>query len=209
MRSGCSIRACSASAARSTPTRTAASGWRRSSGGTSGSTTAPSSSTTRAKSGKQQLHSFTDPAVREILAALKRRRGPDPTLLAYRGARWVAVRSDEINAYIKATAGDEFSAKDFRTWHATVFAAVALAESPPAASRAARERAIVDAVAETAERLGNTPAVCRASYIDPRVIERYRAGETIASTLARLGRRDRQAPKTRQRLELAVIRLLE
>ena len=161
------------------------------------------------KSGKQQLHSFTDPAVREILAALKRRRGPDPTLLAYRGARWVAVRSDEINAYIKATAGDEFSAKDFRTWHATVFAAVALAESPPAASRAARERAIVGAVAETAERLGNTPAVCRASYIDPRVIERYRAGETIASTLARLGRRDRQAPKTRQRLELAVIRLLE
>ena len=65
------------------------------------------------------------------------------------------------------------------------------------------------AVAETAERLGNTPAVCRASYIDPRVIDRYRAGETIASTLARLGRRDRQAPKTRQRLELAVIRLLE
>ena len=86
----------------------------------------------------------------------------------------MTVRSDEINAYIKATAGDEFSAKDFRTWHATVLAAVALARARPPASRAARERAIVRAVAEAAGGSATPRPSCRASYIDPRVIERYR-----------------------------------
>ena len=138
----------------------------------------------------------------------KRRRGGGSSLLAYENARWVTVRSEDINTHLKEIAGVEFSAKDFRTWHATVLAAIALAESPPGTSKAGRERAIVHAIEQAAERLGNTPAVCRASYVDPRLIERFRANDTIAGTLARIGRSDRSRSATRQKIERAVASLL-
>ncbi len=84
--------------------------------------------------------------------------------------------------------GEEFSAKDFRTWHATVLAAVGLAVSEPAAAaNGSRKRAVARVVREVADYLGNTPAVARASYIDPRVIELYEKGVTIAPALGRLG----------------------
>jgi hypothetical protein len=155
------------------------------------------------------VQSFTDPEVQEILRALKRRRAGGPSLLAYKDSHWALVRSADINAHIKEIAGAEFSAKDFRTWHATGFAAIALAESPPATSKAGRERAIVHATEQAAERLGNTPAVSRASYIDPRLIDRFRANATIARTLARIGRSDRSKPATRQKIERAVVALLD
>jgi DNA topoisomerase-1 len=80
-----------------------------------------------AKSGIQRVHQITDPAAVVLVTALKRRRGGGSSLLAYRrGRRWHAVRSDDINDYLKAQIGEEFSAKDFRTWNATVLAAVAL-----------------------------------------------------------------------------------
>src|SRR5919201_204091 len=115
----------------------------------------------RAKGGKRHLQSIADPTVLPTLRALKRpggRRG----LLAYRDhGRWVDVRSDEINEYIRAVCGGEFTAKDFRTWNATVLAAVALArEGGEATTRAARRRAIKAAVEEVADYLDNTPAVC-------------------------------------------------
>jgi DNA topoisomerase IB len=82
------------------------------------------------------------------------------------------VTATDINGYLAEVTGGEFTAKDFRTWHATVLAAVGLAVSEHAAgTAAARKRAISRAVAEVAGYLGNTPAVARASYIDPRVIE--------------------------------------
>ena len=86
--------------------------------------------------------------------------------------------------------------------------AIALAEATPGTSKAGTKRAIVDAVEQAAERLGNTPAVCRASYIDPRLIERFQAKATIAGALARIGRSDRNKPATRQKIERAVIALL-
>ena len=129
------------------------------------------------KSGQRRLASVLDPAVRELVAQLKRRRGGGPDLLAFkRGRAWVDVRSDDINDYIKEQTGGDFTAKDFRTWSATVLAAVAMATSfPQARSRTARQQAISRAVKEVAHYLGNTPAVCRASYIDPRVFDRYRS----------------------------------
>jgi len=94
------------------------------------------------------------------------------------------VRSEDINAYLKEATGDGFSAKDFRTWNATVLAAVALAVSGEvAASPTGRRRAITRAVKEVAHYLGNTPAVCRASYIDPRVFDAYRGGLIIRPAL--------------------------
>src|SRR3954449_4884617 len=133
-----------------------------------------------AKSGKRRVQSVVDPEIAVVVEQLKRRRGGGQELLAYkRGGRWVDVRSADINAYIKEITGEDFSAKTFRTWGATVFAAVALAVSPARDSKTARKRAVTRAIKEVAHHLGNTPAVARASYIDPRVIDRYFDGYVI------------------------------
>ena len=99
-------------------------------------------------------------------------------LLAYRdGRRWRDVRSADINAYLKELLGEEHSAKDFRTWHATVLAAIDIARVPAAGDgERAAKRSIATTVRRVADHLGNTPAVCRASYIDPRVFDRFREG---------------------------------
>lgn len=138
-----------------------------------------------AKSGKRRVHAVVDPEVHAIVARLKRRRGGGPELLAFReGRRWRDLRSTDVNEYLKHAAGGDFSAKDFRTWNATVLAAVALAVSGEVAgSRTGRKRAMSRAVKEVAGYLGNTPAVCRASYIDPRVFDAYQGGLTIGPAL--------------------------
>ena len=141
-----------------------------------------------AKSGKRRIQSVVDPEVYRVIEALKHRRGGTPELLAWRRQRtWVDVKSVDINAYVKEATGGDFTAKDFRTWNATTLAAVALAVSAGATSPTARKRAITRAVKEVAHYLGNTPTVCRSSYIDPRVVDRFQAGETIASCLPNLG----------------------
>jgi DNA topoisomerase IB len=142
-----------------------------------------------AKFGKEREHRVVDNQVYRVVAALMRRRGGGEELLAFRnGQGWQDVRSEDINGYLKDVAGDEFTAKDFRTWHATVLAAVGLAVSVPAPkSRSSRVRVVARVVQEVADHLGNTPAVCRASYIDPRIIKLYERGQTIANTLERLG----------------------
>ena len=102
-----------------------------------------------------------------------------------------------------------YTAKDFRTWHATVPAAVGLAVSGQARTDSARKRAIARVVAEVAAYLGNTPAVARASYIDPRVIRHYENGRTIAAVLGDLGRDSGFGDlATRGRAESAVLKLL-
>jgi DNA topoisomerase-1 len=138
-----------------------------------------------AKSGQRRVQALVDPQASAIVAALKRRRGGGEELLAFKdGRRWRDVRSVDINAYIKELTGEGFSAKDFRTWNATVLAAVALGVSGEVAgTETGRKRAIVRAVKEVAHYLGNTPAVCRASYIDPRVFDAYRGGLVIHPAL--------------------------
>jgi DNA topoisomerase-1 len=139
-----------------------------------------------AKSGQRRIQSIVDPDVYEIVAELKRRRGGSPELLAYReGRRWRDLKSADINVYVKDVTGGDFSAKDFRTWNATVLAAQALAVSGEVArrSQSARKRAIARAVKEVARYLGNTPAVCRSSYIDPRVFDRFEGGLTIGGVM--------------------------
>jgi DNA topoisomerase I len=134
-----------------------------------------------AKSGRRRVQAVVDPLASEVIGTMRRRRGGGEELLAYRrGGRWHDLRSPDINAYLKQATGGDFSAKDFRTWNATVLAAVALAVSgPAAAAKTSRDRAITRAVKETAHYLGNTPAVCRASYIDPRVFDAYRGGLVV------------------------------
>jgi DNA topoisomerase-1 len=165
-----------------------------------------------AKSGQRRHQGVLDERVCHIVAALKRRRGGGDELLAYKvGRRWTDLRSEDINAYLKEATGGDFSAKDFRTWNATALAAVALAVSGHAAgSQSARKRAITRAIKEVATYLGNTPAVCRASYIDPRVFDAYRAGLTIRPALERvsLALEPGELPIHQPALEKAVLDLL-
>ncbi len=161
------------------------------------------------KGGIEHHQTLADALVVPTLLALKRRRAAagDP-LLAYHVGRgdWRDVSSGEINQWLKDLLGDEYSAKDFRTWNGTVLAAVRLAGRADADDRA---KAVTAAIAEVADILGNTPEVCRASYVDPRVITRFKRGQTIRDDLERLtargGDRDFAA---REGIERAVIGLL-
>ena len=135
-----------------------------------------------AKHGKRRLQAVVAPDIAHLIEAMKARRGGGDELLAYKEhRRWRDVKSGEINAYLKDATGLDASAKDFRTWGATVLAAVTLAAANGADfSPTKRKRLITRAVKEVAYYLGNTPAVARASYIDPRVFDRYRDGIVIA-----------------------------
>ncbi len=161
-----------------------------------------------AKSGQERLIAVADPVVCEVVAELRRRRGGGAELLAYRNSRrWHDVSSADINDYLKELVGCEVSAKDFRTWHGTVLAAVALAggDATSAHSRAGRAKAVRRAIDEVAGYLGNTATVSRKSYVDPRVVDHYEAGETIAAALRRL---PSKSPDRLERVERAVLRLL-
>ena len=164
-----------------------------------------------AKGAKQREQAVAEDQVCAVARSLRRRRGGGDQLLAYRsGPRWHDVTAADINDYLREVSGGEYTAKDFRTWHATVLAAVGLAVSEGASgSDPARKRAIARVVREVADYLGNTPAVARASYIDPRIIELYEDGSTIASVLGDLGKNcDFGDLATRGRAETAVVKLL-
>jgi DNA topoisomerase-1 len=135
----------------------------------------------RGKSGVWHERAVSDPRLARIVRAC--RDVPGQHLFQYRDDRGAArpVGSADVNAYIRATAGGEFTAKDFRTWAGTMKAAALLAELPPPASKAAGARAVVRVVKEVAGELGNTPAVCRKSYIHPKVIAAY-LDESLAAT---------------------------
>ncbi|GAB7191025.1 DNA topoisomerase IB [Kineococcus sp. NUM-3379] len=165
-----------------------------------------------AKSGKDRVAVIADPEVRDVVRALKRRRGGGDDLLAWKepSGRWHDVTSADVNDYLHEVIGPDVSAKDFRTWHATVLAAVALGVSAQVCgSRTARTRAVSRACQEVSAYLGNTPTVCRASYIDPRVIDLFHDGVTLEPALRDLGA-DAQFghPATHGAVEAAVQRLL-
>ncbi|MDG4766595.1 DNA topoisomerase IB [Solwaraspora sp. WMMD406] len=137
-----------------------------------------------AKGGIPQVRRITDPQVCAVLRDLRRRRTGEQRLFCYwDGRQWREVHSDEINSYLRAASGTDMTAKDFRTWHATVRAATTLARGGVPRSTAARRRAVAAAMRDVADLLGNTPTVARASYVDPRVVELFHRGHVV-----RLGR---------------------
>lgn len=159
-----------------------------------------------AKSGQRRIQSLRDREARAAVEAMRQRRtGPADLLVYQEDGKWHDVRSDDVNAYIQERIGEDFSAKDFRTWHGTVLAAVELAVEGPPASRAAAERSIATAVKRVAAALGNTPAVCRASYIDPRLLDHYRDGATISPRAEREGA---VSARVRARIEREVLSLI-
>lgn len=129
----------------------------------------------RGKSGKEHEHDVHDPRVARIVARCQ--AIPGQVLFRYVTEDGASrVTSDDVNAYLREAAGDAFTAKDFRTWRGTLFAARALAKAPAPASATAAKRAVAAAIREVADLLGNTPAVCRRAYVHPTVIEAYTTG---------------------------------
>jgi DNA topoisomerase I len=132
------------------------------------------------KGGVEHELAIEDAGAARVVRSLLRVREPSERLLAYRaGDEWKPVRSSDINRYLTRTSGVAMTAKDLRTWHATVMAASALARSEPGRSPTQTRRVVARVVGDVANDLGNTPAVARASYIDPRVVSAFENGKTI------------------------------
>jgi DNA topoisomerase I len=164
-----------------------------------------------AKGGVERELDIVDEPTATVVRELMRR--PEPTgdeLLGYwlDDGSWHDVTSSEINAYLKEISGAEITAKDFRTWTATVQMAAILAEKEPVpGTKTGRKKAIKAAYEEVSETLGNTPAVCKASYVDPRVVDRFERGETIHEAL--LAAAEAEGDRDQQRvLEAAVCSML-
>jgi DNA topoisomerase I len=133
-----------------------------------------------AKSGKEWDSDITDPDLAPLVRNLKR-RGPNARLLAWKDddGEWHPLTAEEINDYVRERTGGDFTAKDFRTFHGTLAAAISLAKQGPAETNTARSKALAQAMRDAAEELGNTPAIAKSSYVDPRIVERFEEGETI------------------------------
>lgn len=136
------------------------------------------------KSGQRWMSSARDEQLARVLESVSQLRGPRARLLSWhtgagRGS-WRSLSPDQVNHYIRERTHGDFTAKDFRTLHGTTTAFAALARSGQRDTSRARDRVIAEAVRETADALGNTPAIARTSYIDPRLLDRYRGGDALS-----------------------------
>jgi DNA topoisomerase IB len=158
------------------------------------------------KSGVEHCIEIDDEPTIEALDVMRARRGGGDRLLAWKdGRRWRGLDASQVNDYVREATGIEATAKDFRTWHATVIAAAALATTDePGETKASRKRAVSATMKEVAEFLGNTPTLARTAYVDPRVVEAYEKGRTITVRTSYDTNDARQAA-----LERAVLRLLK
>ncbi|SFC60861.1 DNA topoisomerase IB [Nocardioides terrae] len=162
------------------------------------------------KSGVDHRIEIDDAMVSEAIEVMRRRRSGDPRLLAYReGRSWRSMLPSLVNDYVRLVTGVDATAKDFRTWHATVLAAAALAarldEAGGKVSATRGRRMVSDSMREVADFLGNTPTLARKSYVDPRVVSAFEEGRTIASAV----RREFDSVDERQvALERAALRLI-
>jgi DNA topoisomerase-1 len=127
------------------------------------------------KSGIAHTVTVDDGEVCQVLRDLRRRRRDEDRLFAYyEGRRWHEIHAGDVNEYLRAAG---MTAKDFRTWHGTAKAAASLAEKGPQPTKTARKKAVAATMRDVSEVLGNTPAVARSAYVDPRVVEKYEEGE--------------------------------
>ncbi|MEU4191903.1 DNA topoisomerase IB [Kribbella sp. NPDC026611] len=162
-----------------------------------------------AKGGLDRRIELDDKRLVSAVQALKRGRSHSPRLLVYReGRKYHEIDAAMVNERFQELVGDEYTVKDLRTWTATVHAAIELANADPPTTKKALNAAVKDMLEEVSDHLGNTPAVARRSYVDPRVVEQYEHGHTIAAAVDRVGS-DLDNEKTRAALERAVNRVLD
>ena len=159
------------------------------------------------KSGVQHAVDLQDRRLARIIRAC--RDLPGYELFQYVGDDGTrrAIDSADVNGYLRELSGEDFTAKDFRTWSGTVLAASALANVPRFKSAAEAKRNVIAAVESVAKRLGNTKAVCRKCYIHPAVVDAYLEGATIRNVRVRSSRSKDDGALEPE--EVAVVRLLE
>ena len=161
-----------------------------------------------AKSGVRRTVQIEDADIVRAVRSLMRRAQRTERLLMCRNASgWVNVQADDLNARFKELVGVDYTVKDLRTWHGTVLAAAAFADADPPVSQRVVKRAEAAVMREVAEELGNTPAVARGSYVDPRVVIGYEQGLTIAAA-ARRAQRTRRPELAQEILEKATRMLI-
>jgi DNA topoisomerase-1 len=161
-----------------------------------------------AKSGVRRTVSLEDPLVLSAVRSLLRANTSTDRLLAYRTSDgWFEVHADDLNVRFRELVGADFSVKDLRTWHGTVLAAEAFAIAREPNSKTARRREEAAVMRAVSEQLGNTPAVARRSYVDPRVVSAYEQGLTIAPALQR-AKRQRTPEARRETIERATARMI-
>lgn len=131
----------------------------------------------RGKSGKEHEISVRDRRLARLIRSLQELPGQQVFKYRDETGALVPVTSDEVNAYIREAMGEQFSAKDFRTWAGTVSAARALRDMEPPTSQTDARRKVTVCVKAVSGLLGNTPTVCRSAYVHPRVFELFEAGE--------------------------------
>jgi DNA topoisomerase I len=162
------------------------------------------------KSGVRQCRELRDRQVASVLRSLLKCRRSEVFKYQNENDEFVDIKRRHINEYIKEVMGERFSAKDFRTWAGTLVCACALARvgTERAEKPAIRKRKIAAAVKETAVALGNTPAVCRSSYICPAVIESFERGKTIDHHFSSLEEFLKHRMNTLHPAEKAVLKIL-
>ncbi len=165
----------------------------------------------RGKSGVEQKRELEDRQVAKVVRALLRVPGREVFKYQNGDGRYVNVTRQHINDYIKEVMGAKFSAKDFRTWAGTLVCACALARAGSEIPETKREqkRRVVQAIKETAEVLGNTPAVCRSAYISPAVLDSFARGKVIESYFNTVEELVRQRGKQMHAAERSLLRLLQ
>jgi len=141
---------------------------------------------------KAHKRAINDPEVARIVTALQRLK-PAELFAFIDGDKLRDVKDRHVNDYIQSIIGEDFTAKDFRTWAGTLLCSIALAMQGQGASKAERKRKIKRAIDATAAQLGNTAAVCRSSYICPRLLDEYMQGKPFEM----LRRRARGKPVVR------------
>jgi DNA topoisomerase I len=130
-----------------------------------------------AKGSVRQRRSLRDPDLVSALRPLVDRPGDHELLSWLDQTSWRDITSRDINAYVRDVTGGDFSAKDFRTWHAGCHAIAEFSRRDVPGSERAVARQVREVMTLVAEHLGNTPAVARRSYVDPRLVDLYRDGE--------------------------------
>ncbi|OBK89539.1 DNA topoisomerase IB [Mycolicibacter sinensis] len=163
-----------------------------------------------AKSGVRRTVSVDDPLVVRAVRSLLRAPTDIPRLLVYRTPEgWCEVRADDLNERFRELTGEQFSVKDLRTWHGTVLAAESFAAAREPTSKTVRRREIAAVMRAVSEELGNTPAVARSSYVDPRVVEAYEQGVTIRAALNRAKKHAKTAGLVAEEATARLIRRID
>jgi DNA topoisomerase-1 len=161
-----------------------------------------------AKSGVRRTLLIDDQeVVRSVRALTRGRRSSDRLLVCRNSSEWTDLHADDLNARFKELVGDDFTVKDLRTWHGTVLGAAAFVDADAPANKTVIKRVEAAVMREVAEELGNTPAVARSSYVDPRVVEGYESGLTIAAG-ARRAARTKKPTERQEILERSTARLI-